>query len=286
MVEVRYTAQIGYYNTSNNKHIDENSRLVGVANGVKTVTVPLPFLSYADFLPVIDGPAVVKDDVQRFSTSLVEWSHETVSSVIGGSIDIPVEVFIRAGEDFSFYQPSPPGFYNVLDAVAQTYIPPSSVIMETRCKELAPRDSFVPIVSIRQLMQIWSRCLPYEVYDQDDEPTPTISRALDPWWFPQQQAFAAHTENVNNSWFVTNDYISYLSTLFCYYKGSIGIKVLANIAGEVASRFVYIALGDMYSNLRPLVNNPYTYTNQQLPPDANPGIGAVFTPSGDQPILS
>lgn len=286
-VEVSYNLRIVYppFSTSTTSQMSQNSVYTGIVSGVRHIVVPMPYLTVLDHLPILDNKATTLSEFLAVTPSGVIGNFEVVSTMLDVQPVIPVEVFISAGDDFEFLQPRPVGFSEVENAVfvEQIGIPWEPDVFETRAKVQNSTHTLVPCRKIEDYCKIWSRAIPYSSYDSNDEPIPTVQAGVTPCWFPMEGAGAAYTLDVNNSWFVTNDFVSFLSSLFLYYRGSIAFKIVANPRRTVTGDFLYLSLSSGIA--RQPANNPYTYDNYQLPPSANFGFGTVVTPFNLQPVL-
>jgi hypothetical protein len=119
--------------------------------------------------------------------------------------------------------------------------------------------------------------------DNNDEPVPDISHADQPAWI-QFGETGTHTSDVNSSWYITNDYLSLVSSMFMYYRGSIGLKIVSAPATSQADLpFKYVALRHV-SDKYP-AHNPFTSLPTVVPPEANFGVGTVITPGDKQPVF-
>jgi len=186
------------------------------------------------------------------------------------TFDFPKEPVTSSDEDFDMDEVFCP----------QIGIPPPSIVFQTRAKAQLDTDQMVSLDNLEDYMNIWSRSLPYSSYDSNDEPLVQLVDAISPYWYPQVSTDASHTLDVNNSWWVTNDYVSFFSSMFLYFKGSIGMKILC----QPGTGYKYLTLtsGDV---LRQPGHNPFTFVTTQLPPTANFGYGTVATDLGGQPVL-
>ena len=293
MVEVQYSVLLHYPPrvTGYSHDVSQQQVYKGICSGVGRISVPCPFFSEYDMIPLLDEPA------NNYVPCVLEWKASVVSTMLDTDPTIPVSVFMSAGEDFTFYQPYPPGLgyvepetpfqkqKRVKDKVRlqkQCGLPPVTDQVETRALTQEPISTLPSMVNVEDYTRIWSRALPYFEFDGQNEPTPSIRHAGDPYWWPCLVGGTdpAHTLDGNNSWWVTNDYVSYVSSMFLYYRGSIGIKVLCD---EDQTTYKYVTMRLPYT--RQQAHCPYTYSPSMVPPEANFGFGAVLTPNGKQPVL-
>jgi len=271
--------------------------LRGITNGTQHIVVPMPSFNISDHLPVIDNIYNdVTQGVRRYSGSRVIADFKVVSTMLDAAPEIPVLMFMSAGDDFVFLQPNPVGLGYVdnlppapfaLDEEVQydqqVGLCPYDVLFETRAAVQENTSTLATMVYVEDFFKIWSRAMPYEAYASNDEPIVAITPGTSPCWWPATGGAAASTLNVNNSWWVTNDYLSMFTAQFLYFRGSIGFKVIIK-PGDVPE-YKYIALANPANRLRQLGHNPYTFSEAQMPPEANFGYGTVVTPDSLQPVL-
>lgn len=294
MVEVAYSFQVLYppWSTTLTTTYSENSILKGICSGVYRVQVPMPFMSLRDHLPIVDAHGTSTAVILNQSSSMLKFRADVVSTALDQAPIIPIAIFIRAGPDFNYLQPMAVGLGYVaennllavddfLDLEAQCGLPEASEVFQTRARVIKPTNQMFPIESFYDIMSIWSRALPYKSYDTNDEPVIDIVQSVYPYWYPMNDASASYTLDVNNSWWVTNDYVSLLSSMFLYYKGSLGFKILTNSAAGGGYRYLTLSSGFDY---RQQGHNPFTSTGT-LPPKSNFGFGSVATIQNIQPVL-
>jgi hypothetical protein len=165
----------------------------------------------------------------------------------------------------------------------QVNLTATNTVFETRAT-VQKQGDLVPLIAVEDFFDYWCRALPYNSVDSNDEPIATASLMNCPSWFPLGGDTASYTPNVNNSWYVTQDYLSILSSCFMYFRGSIGVKVVCSeTQDEGSSAYKYIALDDNYP--RQLTHNPFTAVTNYIPTEANFGAGAALTPWSMQPVL-
>jgi hypothetical protein len=292
MVETEYTIKISYPPFAHNTSwtYSQNSLLRGVCSGVYRISVPMPFMTPLDHMRVIDEKSMVIADLRNNSSSIVSATVDVVSTMLDVPPVIPVAVFVRAGEDFEFLQPYAVGLGYVNNPTEDLFdmegyepqcgLPPVSEVFETRAKTQKSVSQMVPIIHIEDFMSIWSRSLPYQTYNGDMDPIVILPPAIAPYWYPQNDTTTAHTLGGVNSWWVTNDYVSYFSSMFLYFKGSIAFKILC----KPGSGYKYVTLNSG-SVLRQPGRSTFTYVASQLPPEANLAYGTVATDLGGQPVL-
>jgi len=159
----------------------------------------------------------------------------------------------------------------------------ANTVFETRAT-VQKQGDLVPLIAVEDFFDYWCRALPYDSVDTNDEPIITATLMNHPSYFPIGGDSASYTPNVNNSWYVTQDYLSILSSSFMYFRGSIGVKVVCSeTQDDDSSAYKYIGLDDNY--LRQLTHNPFTAVTNYIPTEANFGAGAVLTPWSMQPVL-
>jgi hypothetical protein len=288
MVEVSYKFKISYppWSITTTETYSQNSILQGVCSGIYRVQIPMPYMSLRDHMPIIDNVTLGNADVLSVSSSIVECEIDIVSTALDQPPVINTAYFIRAGPDFHFYQPWAVGLGFVAennplpDFESQCGLPEVAEVFQTRAKVTKPTNQMFPIDTFEDIMSIWSRALPYATYDGSDEPIINIQQSVQPYWYPMNDSAAMRTLNVNNSWWVTNDYVSFLSSMYLYFKGSLGFKILC-VPGT-GYKYLSLTTG---TDMRQPGHNPFTSTSTQLPPQANFGFGTVATDLGGQPVL-
>lgn len=343
MVEVQYQTKLNYLpeTPSTSNDMGESSILQGVASGVHHITVPMPFLTLFDHLPIIDNLVLASEasTMTSFSPTSVEFAFSIISSMLDIEPTITCAVFMSAGDDFEFMQPYAVGLNtgvpdesNAISKMTvgqlakkdkkkksksnplisplsgippppkrastpidlgtrkQVGLPPANVTHETKAKAMLSTDTMPALVNVEDFMSIWSRCLPYFSYDDNDEPEPDFATgAVSPCWWPMDGQSASYTLDVNNSWYCTNDFISLYSSQFLYFRGSLALKICC---AETDSKYKFVTLmGPGYKNFtnadyyRQLVHNPFTSPEGDLPVESNFGNGTVCTPAAQQPVI-
>lgn len=310
MVQCKFTATINYLDgaSSNNlNRFNSYDTLQETFYGSKTFTIPAPFLTNADYLPIAD-PTMPTHITNRSVSCLVEFKLEVVSTMLDVDPTIPFFVFRTAGDDFSLFQPYPPGLYYSPDVIpppldpqinpfdpgmtfdAQIGLPTfDHTVMTSRHQPTVDPGTLTPFTDFMDLMQIWSRSVPFKDYNNtlsNEEPIPDVTAGFDGpcWWPPVDRA--RHYE-ANNSWYFTVDYVHYLSILFLYWRGSIAAKVTYNplIRGESNKASVlYVSLASDLT-LRSPSHCAFGHDYESLPPIANFGTGTFATSTELQPVL-
>ena len=132
-------------------------------------------------------------------------------------------------------------------------------------------------------MKIWSRSVSFFDYNNTtEEPIPEPGVGLSsPCWFPPVDR--SRNLAADNSWYCTQDYVSYLSHLFLYWRGSIATKVAVSKNRSTTATFVYASLS--HSSFHTQSRTPWSFAPSDLPPNANFGVGAVATPVDLQPVF-
>lgn len=284
-------------------------------SGSKQIVVEMPYLDQRDYIPVYDAypsdPWTIGDDHRGFYTTMVDVDLRVVATMLDTAPQSRMYVFISAAEDFAFYQPCPPGAYRLnnvavqkkkkqadkkaietakaINVVKHCGLPMSDQVefVKARSKTTADPGVLVRFDTIYDYMKLWSRCLPFYDYDNDhdQEPIPdaTVGFRSAAWYTPVDRT---RDLDSNNSWYFTNDYVSYFSNMFLYYRGSIGFKiVLAPALDGRTSGYVYATLDDPERTIRQKAYSPFTYPVMQFPGQSNLGAGTVVTPVEKQPLL-
>jgi hypothetical protein len=300
-VEVEFTTLIRYhYNTASGGTISlDQAQHQSLFPGSKHIVVPLPYLSHQDYMPVEDAyPAEGMSETSY--TTKVHATLRVVSFMTNVEPNIPFYVYVSAGPDFAFYSPIPPGLYNVdelSEIPEKPSFPRSTLLLEqvnlmpveaeiARTRAAVTTDpGILPYNStIFDYMKMWSRCVPFKDYDNDadEEPIPDANVGFThPTWYPPIDR--TEDEDVNNSWYFTLDYIAYFSSMFLYFRGDMGFKIVISSENRPQSGFVFVSLGDPV--VRQKTHCPFGYLNSQVPPQSNFGAGTVITPQEKQPVL-
>ena len=296
-IEVSFKARVSYPGSTveSRQEFIEFAVHKSVFNGTKHIKIPIPFLSPNDYRPVYDKPGTTS------MTTTVSLDVKIVSTMLDVVPNIPYYVFMSAGDDFSFYQPYPPGLYNVHEYTSRksTSKSPDDLEMQvglpmtgeeeiarTRFALTSDPGTLTAFNSIFDYMQVWSRCIPFKDYDNsgDEEPIPdAIPGFSSASWYPPIDRSA--DIGANNSWYFTLDYVAYLSSLFILYKGGMGFKVVAASQNRPQDGYLYVSLGDSAISNRQRAHCPFPYNDNEIPPNANLGAGSVVTPIVHQPVL-
>lgn len=279
-----------------------------VRSGSYSVCVPVPYLNVADYRPVIDfsarGDTIILPPVARVSYRL-----RVVGTMLDVEPDIQILVFANASKDFSFYQPYPPGLYNVSEFdpvppqadttvvervslkgkkfIAQVGLPfgDETERASTRAVSLPDPGILIPIRKMSDLMKIWSRALPFTDYDSIHR-EPLLSAAVgfnSPVWFPPIDW--ARDLDSDNSWYFTNDYVAMISCLYLYWRGTIGYKIISS-STRTSADYMFVSLSGINGNAhRAQTHSPFPESPENLPADSNFGTGSVATPVSLQPVL-
>lgn len=307
-VEVAYDLQIQYPHSFGGLFADMASvpRKMGVCTGTYTISVPMPFACLCDQRPIIDALVGRPDGDWTFSSRLA-----TKFSVINSMTDVTPEfsiaVFVRAGDDFLFFQPYAPGYNFVISSgldksasptrakdlkmktTRQVGIPATSTTFETRAVALGNECNMPSLANLEDYLSMWCRAIPFSTADGHDEPIPDLEVGLtSPSWNHVDFYASIAEAGVNqNSVYQSVDYIYMISRLFCFYHGSIAAKIVVDPRAESAldsHHFRYVEIVPQRAGRRQHTHTPYSFTTTQFP-NVNLGNGAVVTPSGLQPVL-
>lgn len=290
-------------------------------SGTKRVTVPVPYASPRDYQPIVSDHSTPQHENDQYVRILPELT--VVSTMLDVEPEISFLIFVRAGPDFKFYQPYPPGLYNVRydtglsergkvknEAISRGKT--SSTVVKPKKKKitslsiepqvLIPLENEAEIMtsslaavtpdpgilasfdSIYDYMKIWSRSIPFLDYDNegDEEPIPDPNVGfMSPSWFTPVDR--ARTKEADSSWFFTLDYIAYLSSMFLFWRGSMGFKLVLSPERDVPDTYLYASLS--YGPYQIKARSPWDSGTTDLSTDSNFGAGAVATPATLQPIL-
>lgn len=274
-----------------------------VRSGSYGLDVTFPYLNIKDYMHNVDPlvPFQRRDSVGRLYFRL-----RVIGTMMDKEPTIPMFIFASAAPDFKFYQPYPPGFYNAKETtplgrpsavvdekkkmkfIAQVGLPfrDEVEVANLRAVSLPDPNIMMSIDNILDLMKIWSRALPFFDYDNGGDEEPILNATIgfqSPAWFPPVDR--AREYDGDNSWYFTNDYVSMLSILFLYWRGTIGVKV-ASTTESTAEGYMYVSLGGIDGDAqRSKAHFPFTLTEDDLPANANFGTGCVATPRQLQPVL-
>lgn len=307
-----------YFNASG--QFSEAGTLSGICKGVTRIRIPMPYGTKYDQTPLMDTFVGNLDKIRYTIPSVCFFTFHVLSTMLNVVPIIPAAVYVSALDDFTFSWPRPPGLFGTSQVIPrpltdrsalieksiaengyvddltelqigeyavetdfQIGIPVDPILFETRAKTQAPSPNFHPIVYVEDFFRYWCRCLPYNTVDgTNDEPEPKIQVASYPSFISSDEA-ATWTLNVNNSWYVCQDYMSLFSAHFMYFKGSIGMKIVMIPDLPDTAPYRYVALKPPGG--RTDVHNPFTISSLYVPENANFGVGAVITPSSKQPLL-
>jgi hypothetical protein len=308
MVEFSYDLQIGYPefgppSTLKDGTTTYSPTLTGVGNGVMHIVVPMPTALVVDHIPVIDNigsgsESVLQNCVFNCSTSYVKVKFDVVSTMLDAAPALQVAVFQSAGDDFEFLQPAAVGLAHVGDAPdflrerrkainemeSQVRLPAVTTMFETRAQTQGDTNTMPAFKNVEDYFKIWSRAIPYDVVDSNDEPQPDYKVGCAPcWWNFTEPDSAAITPDVNNSWYMTNDYLSLFSSQYLYYRGSIAHKIVCT--ATEGDQYKWVSLGLAAPLLRQQCHTPFTYSADAIPYDANFGYGVAITPANRQPVV-
>lgn len=315
-VELQLEAKISFPANYDLKGMEYQPTYRGAFSGSKMLTIPVPYLYPGDYQPVYDSPPDY--DNTRSSTIFLDLDLSVISTMLDTVPVVPAYLFARAGPDFRFYQPYPPGLYNVEGITPATNRPPPdkkhlivgvkkkqtkkkttkdlsgmtkqinlpttkiAEVFETTAEVTPDPGIYAAYDTVYDYMKLWSRSVSFIDYLPSEEPdtNPTVG-LTSPCWFPPVDR-ARYVED-DNSWFCTQDYVSYLSHLFLYWRGSIATKVAFSSNRSDTITFGYISLAPIVS--RTQARTPWSFAPGALPPNANFGAGTVATPYDLQPVL-
>lgn len=260
--------------------------------GSKCIHMQLPFVSVKDYEPVVDAYPYAAQDP---GVSSINAGIRVVSFTTPLQPLIPCAVYVSAAPDFAFYGPRPPGLYDTQfddveeEMTAQVFLPFANQIEKVECRaELTTDPHTHPhLPDIQSYMKLWSRSCSFREFN-DVEPVLNPSVCFEsPTWY--QTADWMADLDANNSWYFTNDYISFLSLIFLYYTGSMAYKVCVDPSAHPSGGYVYVSLGDPQitpiSTIRQQTHCPFTTSSHLLPDLSNFGTGTAATPVNNQPVL-
>jgi len=310
MVEIGYDLRIFYPEEQDGTDVIDfatsyQPTLTGIGNGVLHLKVPMPSVTLADYLPIIDNLngniTTLTALVKACSSSAVIARFRVVSTMLDVDPTIRVAVFMSAESDFRFCQPNAVGLANpgdneslrrerlrqkrkvVSEMTQQVNLPPVNETFETRSKLQGDGRTVPALEEIEDLFKIWARAIPFSALDEDtDEPIPSYEVGVNPCWYEADSA--AWTPNVNNSWYFTQDYLSLFSAQFLFYRGAIGHKIVCQ-DNNAEFGYKYVSLGVPFPDYRQQCHVPFTYPANGIPDDCNLGYGVVITPLLKQPVL-
>lgn len=312
LVETELTVCVDYDSTLPVTALSFDNRAThrSVRSGSYSVCVPIPFLNVSDYRPVFDyferPERAVLPPIARIAYRL-----RVIGTMLDIEPDIQILVFANASKDFCFYQPYPPGLYNVSEFVpipreakekikervslkgkrfiAQVGLPfgDETERADMRAVSLPDPGILVPIRKMSDFMKIWSRAVPFSDYTTGPgarEPIADASIGFNsPVWFPPID-WARDVES-DNSWYFTNDYVAMISCLYLYWRGTMGYKIIASSTRDVAD-YMFVSLTGINRNeYRAKTHSPFGESINNLPADSNFGTGCVATPVALQPVL-
>lgn len=307
LVEVAYKISLLYpcskYAFVSSPSFSESGTMEGIAKGVTRIRIPMPWGCRGDYAMCLPDTSYSPDAWVMNVPSAFSFSCRIVSTMLDVTPTIPTALYISAGEDFMFYWPQPPGLYNSetndlkkkvgklskktrarVPVVSQIGIPVPPSLFETRaCAQPPPSEFSHPIKYVEDFFRYWCRALPYAETDNNDEPVPEIKYAAWPAYGFMADS-AGWTPDVNNSWYICQDYLSFFSYSFLYFHGSIGMKTVCVPTETVVEPYKYMALSYNHNGSF-TAHNPFTSSSLISPQDANFGVGASITPGDKQPIL-
>lgn len=281
--EVYHQIKLNYPGIAVNNGMDMsvNPIAMGTSNGFHRVSVTIPYARACDFTQVIEN-----GDTEQYSSASISASFEVINYMLDTAPVFDISCFISAGDDFCFYQPYAPGYNNVISTGTrkQILLPAAHEIFHTRSLPVSGIPVMPCCECVEDYMRIWSRAIPFLTMDINDEPIPDLSTGLtNASWLYYDTAI--RTNSNDNSLFQSYDYIGLLSRLFCFYRGSIGAKILVDSQSDDSDTHHY-----RFIELKPRIgtklptHTPYSFGSTEFP-NANLGNGMVITPSGLQPVL-
>lgn len=305
LVEVSYKISLSYpcskYAAATSSFFSESGSMEGIAKGVTRIRIPMPWACRGDY--AMCAPDTGFDPSQWIMNlpSAVTFSCKILSTMLDVTPTIPTAVYLSAGEDFMFYWPQPPGLYECepsssalgkrkkkskkarVPVTSQIGIPAEPILFETRaCAQPPPPEFCHPLKYLEDYMRYWCRVLPFIEVASNDEPVPDVNYAPFPCFGANDSA--GWTADVNNSWYICQDYISFFSMAFLYYHGSMGFKAVCVPTDQVIEPYKYMALA-YNRRARYVAHNPFTSNPLISPQNANFGVGASVTPADKQPII-
>jgi len=273
MVEVEFQSLIRYFNpgdpiantvlTSDTFVSTDTSRTV--MSGTRIITVPMPFASVREYIPVdLNGAAAVDS---TFFTTGVSFNLKVISSMLDTQPDIPYVIFMSAGPDFSFYDPRSPSSFLITDVPlmieqVKLSLEGNAQSHAMNCVVSPDPGGMVPLRTLEQVASMWSRFYPQAAND-----------IVFP--FPGAQALP-----VTSFYFGHTDILSHISNMFQCYRGDVAFKFMIDPGPNRTT--VGLSYGDAISNqLVPIELGD----NAIYPFFLNPGNGSFVTSIGLQPVL-
>lgn len=258
-----------------------NPIAMGTSNGFHRVSVTVPYARACDFTQVLEN-----GNTDQYSSASVSASFEVINYMLDTAPVFDVCCFISAGDDFCLYQPYAPGYNNVISSGVekQILLPKAHEIFHTRSLPVHGMPVMPSCENVEDYMRIWSRAIPFLTKDTNGEPIPDLSTGLtNASWLYYDTAI--RTNSNDNSIFQSYDYIALLSRLFCFYRGSIGAKIMIDSQSDDSDvhHYRYVELIPRLDSKLP-THTPYSFGSTEFP-NANLGNGMVITPSGLQPVI-
>lgn len=272
LVEVEFSSLIRYYNpgdpivstTLTDDNFVSTDTCRSVFSGVRTITVPMPFASVREYIPV-DLFGDVATDSTYFTTG-VSFGLRVVSSMLDTQPVIPYIVFFSAGPDFAFYDPRSPNSFLATDIpvmVPQVKLTPAGNAQAhaTNCITSKDPGNLVPLTNLESICAMWCRLYPNDATTNFHFPAVSL-----------QTSSSYYMGNIDN--------LAYLSNIFQCYKGDIACKFMClPVEGRET---VGLSYSDPITNALTLTN---LVDNPLYPFYLNPGNGTFVTSSSKQPVL-
>jgi hypothetical protein len=258
---------------------------IGNFSGTKTFSVTIPYMHPMEYLPV-DLTDLTTDQT---SCGEITWTTQIINTAFEVETGLPYMVFISAGPDFSFYDPTPPGYNNVASSLVtkapsepvaeldlQISLPGNPDPIRLMKRYLTPDPGiYMPLRTLKSLMYLWSRNLSSPI-NSFRFPLPLTILTPDTDWVWS-----------NNIIYSYSDYVSYCSCLFLYWRGSMSFKTVFNSNYVTGNRngSAFVTLGDpfttnlTYSNVVNLTTFPIGDSS------SNWGSGTIVTMTADQPTM-
>jgi len=194
---------------------------------------------------------------------------------------------MSAGDDFAFFQPKPCGFYDVVNVhpdrqQRRTKLPDAQCRLPSESHETHPIPlkfthdvgDLMPLLHLTDWINLYSLVI--------DSPEGVLGGEV--LVYPDNvNAPPSSLLGVHNDVYAIQDYLSYISSLFLYFRGDINVKVLC-VGPErtTAENYAYVELGDVAGD------TTTTYSNITLPAGItipNFGTGVAATDVSKQPVL-
>jgi hypothetical protein len=159
MVEVQARSTVRYLEDTSDLTSSSISTVVDqhISNfhGTKMITVPAPYLTDRDYMPVVDIYPNQVPDAYATYTTLVTFKLTVLSTMLDTVPVIPYFVFVSAADDFAFYQPIPPGLYNAaeLAVIEKEYEPVTELLKQSK----EARNRYGKIIDTGQVIKVAQR---------------------------------------------------------------------------------------------------------------------------------